>query len=116
MMKKYSVGGMDFCSAAHLMIPSYYKSPSNDFTVIKGDCVDTLSKFSFGFDMVFADPPYFLSGGGISYQSGQIVCGQGRMGQAVDGRGDGRVQPEVVGCMQGAHEGGGDDMDLGHAS
>ena len=56
------------------MIPSYYKSPSNDFTVIKGDCVDTLSKFSFGFDMVFADPPYFLSGGGISYQSGQIVC------------------------------------------
>ena len=64
---------MDFCSAAHLMIPSYYKSPSNDFTVIKGDCVDTLSKFSFGFDMVFADPPYFLSGG-ISYQSGQIVC------------------------------------------
>lgn len=74
MMKKYSVGGMDFCSAAHLMIPSYYKSPSNDFTVIKGDCVDTLSKFSFGFDMVFADPPYFLSGGGISYQSGQIVC------------------------------------------
>ena len=74
MMKKYSVGGMDFCSAAHLMIPSYYKSPSNDFTVIKGDCVDTLSKFSFGFDMVFSDPPYFLSGGGISYQSGQIVC------------------------------------------
>lgn len=56
------------------MIPSYYKSPSNDFTVIKGDCVDTLSKFSFCFDMVFADPPYFLSGGGISYQSGQIVC------------------------------------------
>ena len=56
------------------MIPSYYKSPSNDFTVIKGDCVDTLSKFSFGFDMVFADPPHFLSGGGISYQSGQIVC------------------------------------------
>ena len=74
MMKKYSVGRMDFCSAAHLMIPSYYKSPSNDFTVIKGDCVETLSKFSFGFDMVFADPPYFLSGGGISYQSGQIVC------------------------------------------
>lgn len=55
-------------------IPSYYKSPNSDFTLIKGDCVDTLSKFKFGFDMVFADPPYFLSGGGISYQSGQIVC------------------------------------------
>lgn len=56
------------------MIPSYYKSKSGDFTIIQGDCVETLSKFKFGFDMVFADPPYFLSGGGISYQSGQIVC------------------------------------------
>lgn len=56
------------------MIPSYYKSPNNDFTLIQGDSVETLSKFKFGFDMVFADPPYFLSGGGISYQSGQIVC------------------------------------------
>lgn len=56
------------------MIPSYYKSPNNDFTLIQGDCVATLSKFKFGFDMVFADPPYFLSGGGISYQSGKIVC------------------------------------------
>lgn len=56
------------------MIPSYYKSPNNDFTLIQGDCVNTLSKFSFGFDMVFADPPYFLSDGGISYQSGRVVC------------------------------------------
>ena len=38
----------------------YYKSPNNDFTLIQDDCVDT-----FGFDMIFADPPYFLSGGGI---------------------------------------------------
>ncbi|WP_456105177.1 DNA-methyltransferase [Prevotella sp.] len=56
------------------MIPSFYKSPNNDFTLIQGDCVETLSKFKFGFDMVFADPPYFLSGGGISCQSGKIVC------------------------------------------
>lgn len=56
------------------MIPSYYKSPNNDFTLIKGDCVETLSKFNFGFDMVFADPPYFLSSGGISCQNGKVVC------------------------------------------
>lgn len=56
------------------MIPSYYKSPNNDFTLIQGDCVETLSKFKFGFDMIFADPPYFLSNGGISCQSGQVVC------------------------------------------
>ena len=57
-----------------MAIPSYYKSPNNDFTVIKGDCVETLSKFKFGFDMVFADPPYFLSSGGVSCQSGKVVC------------------------------------------
>lgn len=56
------------------MISSYYKSPNNDFTLIKGDCVEILSKFNFGFDMVFADPPYFLSNGGISCQSGKVVC------------------------------------------
>ena len=56
------------------MIPSYYKSLNKDFTLIQGDCVETLSKFNFGFDMVFADPPYFLSNGGISCQSGKVVC------------------------------------------
>ena len=56
------------------MIPSYYKSPNNDFTLIQGDCVEILSKFKFGFDMIFADPPYFLSRGGISCQSGHVVC------------------------------------------
>lgn len=56
------------------MIPSYYKSNTGDFTLIQGDCIETLSKFKFHFDMVFADPPYFLSNGGISYQSGKIVC------------------------------------------
>ena len=56
------------------MIASYYKSSNNDFTIIQGDCVETLLKFDFGFDMVFADPPYFLSGGGISCQSGKVVC------------------------------------------
>lgn len=56
------------------MIESYYKSLNGDFTLVEGDCVDTLSRFRFGFDMVFADPPYFLSGGGISYQSGKVVC------------------------------------------
>ena len=56
------------------MIQSYFKSSNNDFTLIQGDCVETLSKFKFGFDMVFADPPYFLSNGGISCQSGKVVC------------------------------------------
>lgn len=33
-----------------------------------------LPQFDFKFDMIFADPPYFLSNGGISCQSGKIVC------------------------------------------
>ena len=52
----------------------YYKSPPNDFFLIHGDCNDMLPRLSFGFDMIFADPPYFLSNGGISYQSGKVVC------------------------------------------
>ena len=33
-----------------------------------------MSEFDFKFDMIFADPPYFLSNGGISVQSGKVVC------------------------------------------
>lgn len=56
------------------MIVPYYKSPDRAFTIINGDCFDTLRQFDFKFDMIFADPPYFLSNGGISYQAGKVVC------------------------------------------
>lgn len=52
----------------------YFKSGDNDFSIIQGDCVETLSKFEYCFDMIFADPPYFLSDGGISCKNGRIVC------------------------------------------
>lgn len=56
------------------MVKSFFKSASHDFTLVNGDCVEILPQFNFKFDMIFADPPYFLSNGGISYQSGKIVC------------------------------------------
>lgn len=56
------------------MLTSYYKSANRDFTLLHGDCTELLPKFRFQFDMIFADPPYFLSSGGISYQSGRVVC------------------------------------------
>ena len=55
------------------MISSYYKSCNRDFTLLEGDCFKLLPQFKFEFDMIFADPPYFLSNDGISIQSGKIV-------------------------------------------
>lgn len=51
-----------------------YKSRNKDFTLVYGDCVSVLEAFDFKFDMIFADPPYFLSNGGISVSSGKVVC------------------------------------------
>jgi len=45
---------------------------ANGFTLYEGDCVDVLKDIK-GVDMVFADPPYFLSNDGLSIQSGEIV-------------------------------------------
>jgi len=35
--------------------------------------MELLPKINHKFDMIFADPPYFLSNNGLSIQSGKIV-------------------------------------------
>lgn len=55
------------------MIVPYYRSASHDFTLLNGDTFELLPQFNFHFDMIFADPPYFLSNDGISVQAGKIV-------------------------------------------
>ena len=50
-----------------------YKSPDHDFNLLHGDTFELLPQFNFHFDMIFADPPYFLSNDGISVQAGKIV-------------------------------------------
>lgn len=56
------------------MVKPFYKSDDRAFTIVHGDCFDVLNQFDFKFNMIFADPPYFLSNGGISYQAGKVVC------------------------------------------
>lgn len=56
------------------MITPFFKSTDRAFTLLHGDSLELLPQFKFHFDMIFADPPYFLSNGGISMQAGKIVC------------------------------------------
>ena len=51
----------------------YYSA--DGFTLYHGDCLDLLPQIADNsVNTIFADPPYFLSNGGISCQSGRMVC------------------------------------------
>lgn len=55
------------------MLTPYYRSTDHAFNLLHGDTFELLPQFNFKFDMIFADPPYFLSNDGISCQSGKVV-------------------------------------------
>ncbi len=55
------------------MLKSYFSSQDKAFTLLKGDSLELLPLFEHKFDMVFADPPSFLSNDGLSIQNGEIV-------------------------------------------
>ncbi len=55
------------------MIQPFFKSKDKNYTLLQGNCIDLLNHFEFQFDMIFADPPYFLSNNGKTIQNGQIV-------------------------------------------
>lgn len=53
----------------------YYEDGHPDFTILQGNCMERLREIEDNsIDAIFADPPYFLSNGGISVQSGKQVC------------------------------------------
>lgn len=54
---------------------NYYQTLDSVFTLLHGDCMDLLNQIQDkSCNAIFADPPYFLSNGGISVQSGKQVC------------------------------------------
>lgn len=55
------------------MPKAYFKSQNKNFNLLHGDCMELLPQFEHKFDMIFADPPYFLSNDGLSVQAGKIV-------------------------------------------
>jgi len=53
-------------------LPAYYESADVSLRLLKGDCIEMLNRHfpEECFDMIFADPPYFLSNGGVTCQAG----------------------------------------------
>ncbi len=51
-----------------------YESLRGDFTLFQGDTLEMLEEFSAKVDMIFADPPYFLSKGFTWRENGKVKC------------------------------------------
>lgn len=50
-------------------------SLNSDFLLLQGDCMKLIEQIpDKSVDAIFADPPYFLSNGGISVQNEKLVC------------------------------------------
>lgn len=57
-----------------MMIEPYYSTQNFDFTLYQGDSFEVLHNIKGSFDMIFADPPYFLStGNGKVNVNGQYI-------------------------------------------
>ena len=57
------------------MMNSFFQSNNTNFTLLLGDSLKLLSCVEDNsINTIFADPPYFLSNGGISINSGKVVC------------------------------------------
>ncbi|MFC3868258.1 DNA-methyltransferase [Helicobacter equorum] len=50
-----------------------FTSTDSNFSLYQGDCNEFLPQMKENFDLIFADPPYFLSNDGLSIQNGKIV-------------------------------------------
>ncbi|MFC1511209.1 DNA-methyltransferase [Candidatus Margulisiibacteriota bacterium] len=52
----------------------YFSNKDSSFILLQGNCIEILNNFpEKSVDMIFADPPYFLSNGGITCKAGKMV-------------------------------------------
>ena len=60
-------------SPSNLPTPAF-DDPKHHLRIYLGDCLDLLAQIpESSVDLVFADPPYFLSNGGITCHAGRMV-------------------------------------------
>ena len=50
----------------------YFQSPDQNFLLRQGDCLHILPSLNHKYNMIFADPPYFLSNNGLTVKNGII--------------------------------------------
>lgn len=50
----------------------FFQSESSNFQLLQGDCLTVIPKLEKNIDMVFADPPYFLSNDGLTVKDGKV--------------------------------------------
>ncbi len=55
------------------MIEPYYISTDKQFYLLQGDCMALMPQIDHQYDMIFADPPYFLSNDGLTVQNGKVT-------------------------------------------
>ena len=69
---QYRVKLIIFSNLFTMMLKPYYKSIR--FKLFHDDCISVMNSLKPNtVDMIFADPPYFLSNGGISCRAGKMV-------------------------------------------
>jgi site-specific DNA-methyltransferase (adenine-specific) len=65
---------VDTQESKHPTLQTYYHNKEHSVELFLGDCIELLSQIPEDHvDMIFADPPYFLSNGGITCHAGKMV-------------------------------------------
>jgi site-specific DNA-methyltransferase (adenine-specific) len=70
-----SLPALDALSSGIAKLDPYFVSTGGDFVLYHGDAIELLPKIGIesSVDLIFADPPYFLSNGGITCHAGKMV-------------------------------------------